>query len=245
MFIIKKTLAAGRACFQYGSMRVVLAEDDPKTGKWLRDAMTAEGWAVDHYTDGAQALLAARVGSYDAAVVDVMMPVRDGLGFVADLRKAGFSLPVLLISARGGVDDRVVGLDTGADDYLPKPFAIQELLARVRALSRRTSVFSEQLLRCADLELDVLRRTSRRGSRDIPLTTREFGILEVLMKNEGRVCSRSMLLEKVWDFHFNPGSNIVDVYLRRLRLKIDAQGEKRLLHAIRGVGYVLKENACA
>jgi two-component system, OmpR family, response regulator len=226
-------------------MRVLLAEDDPKTGKWLRGAMKAEGWAVDHFADGALALSAVRSAPYDAAVVDVMMPGRDGLGFVADLRKSGMSLPVLLISARGGVDDRVVGLDAGADDYLPKPFAIQELLARVRALSRRTAAVSEQILRCADLELDLLKRTARRASRDIPLTTREFGILEALMKNAGRVCSRSMLLEKVWDFHFDPGSNIVDVYLRRLRLKIDAPGESRLLHAIRGVGYVLKEEPCA
>jgi two-component system OmpR family response regulator len=222
-------------------MRILLAEDDPKTGKWLREAMKAEGWAVDHLADGALALSATRAAPYDAAVVDVMMPGRDGLGFVAELRKSGQSLPVLLISARGGVDDRVVGLDAGADDYLPKPFAIQELLARVRALCRRSPVVSEQVLRCADLELDVLRRSFRRGARQIALTSREYGILEVLMKNAGRVCSRSMLLEKVWDFHFDPGSNIVDVYLRRLRQKVDAPGESKLLHAIRGAGYVLKE----
>jgi two-component system OmpR family response regulator len=205
--------------------------------------MKAEGWAVDHLADGALALSAVSTAPYDAAVVDVMMPGRDGLGFVAELRKSGQSLPVLLISARGGVDDRVVGLDAGADDYLPKPFAIQELLARVRALCRRSPVVSEQIQRCADLELDVLRRSFRRGARLIPLTSREFGILEVLMKNAGRVCSRSMLLEKVWDFHFDPGSNIVDVYLRRLRQKVDAPGESKLLHAIRGAGYVLKEGA--
>jgi two-component system OmpR family response regulator len=241
LFIFGNSLAAKAGAFQDGLMRILLAEDDPKTGKWLREAMKAEGWAVDHLADGALALSATRAAPYDAAVVDVMMPGRDGLGFVAELRKSGQSLPVLLISARGGVDDRVVGLDAGADDYLPKPFAIQELLARVRALCRRSPVVSEQVLRCADLELDVLRRSFRRGARQIALTSREYGILEVLMKNAGRVCSRSMLLEKVWDFHFDPGSNIVDVYLRRLRQKVDAPGESKLLHAIRGAGYVLKE----
>jgi two-component system OmpR family response regulator len=243
LFIIGNSLAAKAGAFQDDLMRILLAEDDPKTGKWLREAMKAEGWAVDHMADGALALSAVRTAPYDAAVVDVMMPGRDGLGFVAELRKSGQSLPVLLISARGGVDDRVVGLDAGADDYLPKPFAIQELLARVRALCRRSPVVLEQILRCADLELDVLRRSFRRGAREIPLTSREYGILEVLMKHAGRVCSRSMLLEKVWDFHFDPGSNIVDVYLRRLRQKIDAPGESKLLHAIRGAGYVLREDA--
>ena len=204
--------------------------------------MKAEGWAVDHLEDGALALSAARTAPYDAAVVDVMMPVCDGLGFVAQLRMAGLALPVLLISARGGVDDRVVGLDAGADDYLPKPFAIMELLARVRALARRSPVVASQIMHCGDLELDILKRTVHRGAREIRLTAREFAILEVLMKNSGRVCSRSMLLEKVWDFHFDPGSNIVDVYLRRLRMKIEDPGENRLIHAIRGVGYALREN---
>ncbi len=225
-------------------MRVLLAEDDPKTGKWIREAMKAEGWAVDHFPDGAQALSAVAVAPYDAAVVDVMMPRRDGLSFVAELRKAGRHLPVLLVSARAGVDDRVVGLDAGADDYLPKPFAITELLARVRALCRRSPVVAEQVLRCADLTLDTRSRAVCRGSRAISLTAREFAILEVLMKNAGRVCSRSLLLEKVWDFHFDPGSNIVDVYMRRLRIKIDGTGEDRLLQAIRGAGYVLREAGC-
>ncbi len=222
-------------------MRVLLAEDDVKTGKWLSEAMRAEGWAVDHLADGAMALTAARAAPFDAAVVDVMMPVRDGLGFVAELRKMGSSLPVLLISARSGVDDRVVGLDAGADDYLPKPFAIQELLARVRALGRRSPVVSQQILRCGSLELDILKRTARRGKRELSLSAREFAILEVLLKNVGHVCSRSMLLEKVWDFQFDPGSNIVDVYLSRLRLKIDEPGEERLIHTMRGIGYVVKE----
>jgi len=241
VFIFEKTLAGNRRGFQNPGMRVLLAEDDPKTGKWLREAMRAEGWAVDHFVDGARALASVKLAPYDTAVVDVMMPGRDGLGFVVELRKSGLALPVLLISARGGVDDRVVGLDAGADDFLPKPFAIQELLARVRALGRRNPVVAERVLKCADLELDVLRRSARRGTREISLTAREFGILEVLMKNAGRICSRSMLLEKVWDFHFDPGSNIVDVYLRRLRLKIDEPGEGRLLHAVRGAGYVMRE----
>lgn len=222
-------------------MRILLAEDDPKTAAWLQGAMRAEGWAVDHLADGESALVAARTTPFDAAVIDVMMPARDGLGFVAALRRQGFSLPVLLISARSGVDDRIVGLDAGADDYLPKPFAIEEMLARVRALGRRAPVVLERVLTCGTLELDLLKRTARRAGRVIPLTAREFAILEVLMKNTDRVCSRSMLIEKVWDFHFDPGSNIVDVYLRRLRQKIDQPGEDRLLHAVRGVGYRIQE----
>jgi DNA-binding response OmpR family regulator len=220
---------------------VLLAEDDPKTAKWLRDALRADGFAVDHVPDGAQALSAISVASYDAAILDVMMPKRDGLSLVAQLRQAGNALPVLLISARGGVDDRIVGLDGGADDFLAKPFAIQELLARVRALVRRKPTVAPQVLRFADLELDVLKRSARRAEREIVLTAREFGILEVLLAHPGRVCSRAMLVEKVWDFHFDPGSNIVDVYMRKLRQKIDVPGSARLLHAVRGVGYVLKE----
>lgn len=224
-------------------MRILLAEDDAKTAAWLRRAMRAEGWAVDHVVDGELAISAARTAPFDAAVVDVMMPNRSGLGFVQELRRTGLALPVLLISARSGIDDRIVGLDAGADDYLPKPFAIEELLARVRALGRRSPVVFNQTLRCGSLEIDLLKRSALRGGRPIQLTAREFSILEVLMKNAGRVCSRSMLLEKVWDFHFDPGSNIVDVYLRRLRQKIDEPGEARLLHAVRGVGYVVRETA--
>lgn len=220
---------------------MLLAEDDSKTAKWLRDALRADGFAVDHVPDGAQALSAVSVVTYDAAIFDVMMPKRDGLSLVAQLRASGNSLPVLLISARGGVDDRVVGLDGGADDFLAKPFAIQELVARVRALVRRKPSVVSQVLRFADLELDLLKRSARRGGRRIELTAREFGILEVLLSQPGRVCSRSMLVEKVWDFHFDPGSNIVDVYLGKLRQKIDMPGAPRLLHAVRGVGYVLKE----
>jgi two-component system OmpR family response regulator len=223
-------------------MRILLAEDDPKTAAWLREAMRAEGWAVDHLGDGEMALTAARTAPFDAAVVDVMMPARDGLGFVAELRRLRLALPVLLISARSGVDDRIVGLDAGADDYLPKPFAIAELLARVRALARRSPAVVGQTLQCGNLSLDLLQRTAQRGGKAILLTAREFAILEVLLRNAGRVCSRSMLLEKVWDFHFDPGSNIVDVYLRRLRQKIDEPGEVKLLHAVRGVGYVLRED---
>jgi two-component system, OmpR family, response regulator len=224
-------------------MRILLAEDDAKTAAWLRRAMRAEGWAVDHVVDGELAISAARTAPFDAAVVDVMMPNRSGLGFVQELRRTGLALPVLLISARSGIDDRIVGLDAGADDYLPKPFAIEELLARVRALGRRSPVVISQTMRCGPLEIDLLKRSALRGGRPIQLTAREFSILEVLMKIACRVCSRSMLLEKVWDFHFDPGSNIVDVYLRRLRQKIDEPGEARLLHAVRGVGYVVRETA--
>ncbi len=196
---------------------------------------------VDHVKDGLLAATAASSTEYDAAIFDVMMPGLDGLALLRRLRDSGSSLPVILVSARGAVDERVAGLDAGADDYLAKPFAIAELTARVRALARRKAPLHTGMLRVGDLELDAAKRIVRRGGHEENLTSREFAILECLMRQAGRICSRPWILERVWDFHFDPGSNIVDVYVSKLREKIDRPGMPRLIHSVRGSGYVVQE----
>jgi two-component system copper resistance phosphate regulon response regulator CusR len=170
-----------------------------------------------------------------------MLPGRDGLSVLHQLREGGNRTPVLLLSARGEVNERVTGLDAGADDYLPKPFVIAELVARVRALGRRTAETKSTVLRVADLTLDTVTRQAQRGGKVMELTTREFRLLEFLMRTSGRICSRMAIIEKVWDYDFDPGTNVVDVYIMRLREKFDDGFEPKLLHTVRGVGYVLKE----
>ncbi len=222
-------------------MHILVVEDDRKTGEFIRKALKAEGFVVDWLQDGDAALAALRTTPFDAAVLDIMLPGRDGLSIVKQLRAAGQHTPVLLLSARGEVNEKVEGLEAGADDYLAKPFALEELVARVRVLLRRGSEITPQLLRLADLTLDTLARTAQRGSRRIELTSREYHLLEYLLRSAGRICTRMMILEQVWEYHFDPGSNLVDVYVRKLRGKIDAPGEPPLLHSVRGVGYVMKE----
>lgn len=222
-------------------MHILVVEDDRKTGEFIRKALKAEGFVVDWLQDGGAALAALRTTPFDAAVLDIMLPGRDGLSIVKQLRAAGQHTPVLLLSARGEVNEKVEGLEAGADDYLAKPFALEELVARVRVLMRRGSEITPQLLRLADLTLDTLARTAQRGSRRIELTSREYHLLEYLLRSAGRICTRMMILEQVWEYHFDPGSNLVDVYVRKLRGKIDAPGEPPLLHSVRGVGYVMKE----
>jgi DNA-binding response OmpR family regulator len=222
-------------------MHILVVEDDRKTGEFIRKALKAEGFVVDWLHDGDTALAALRTTPFDAAVLDIMLPGRDGLSIVKQLRAAGQHTPVLLLSARGEVNEKVEGLEAGADDYLAKPFALEELVARVRVLLRRGSEITPQLLRLADLTLDTLARTAQRGVRRIELTSREYHLLEYLLRSAGRICTRMMILEQVWEYHFDPGSNLVDVYVRKLRGKIDAPGEPPLLHSVRGVGYVMKE----
>jgi DNA-binding response OmpR family regulator len=222
-------------------MRILVVEDDPKTGEFIRKALKSEGFAVDWLRDGDAALTALRNTPFDAAVLDIMLRGRDGLSVVKQLRAGGHRTPVLLLSARGEVNEKVEGLEAGADDYLAKPFALEELVARVRVLLRRGGEVTPQLLRLADLTLDTLARTAQRGSRRIELTSREYHLLEYLLRSAGRICTRMMILEQVWEYHFDPGSNIVDVYVRKLRGKVDAAGEPPLLHSVRGVGYVMKE----
>lgn len=222
-------------------MRLLIVEDEAKMAAFIRKALQEEGFAVDTLKDGETALTALLQTPFDAAVLDIMLPGRDGLSILRELRQRGCRTPVLLLSARGGVEERVGGLNAGADDYLPKPFALAELVARVRALLRRGPEARSVVLSVADLAMDTVHRTVTRGSKTIDLSAREYRLLEFLLQNRGRVCGRMTLLEKVWDYHFDPGSNLIDVYIKRLRSKIDDKADMRLLHTIRGVGYVLKE----
>jgi two-component system, OmpR family, response regulator len=235
---------ASSSCHRIGpAMRVLVVEDERKTASFIRKALRTEGFAVDVCHDGEDALQLAASTPYDAMVLDIMLPGRDGLSVLRLLRERRSALPVLLLSARGEVNERVEGLDAGADDYLPKPFALAELIARVRALGRRAGESRATVLQVADLELDTVTRLARRGGTSIELTAREYRLLEFLMRSTGRICGRMTILEKVWDYDFDPGTNLVDVYVRRLRDKLDAGFERKLLHTVRGVGYVLRETA--
>ncbi|MDQ6632373.1 MAG: response regulator transcription factor [Verrucomicrobiota bacterium] len=222
-------------------MRVLIVEDEKKTASFIRKALQAENFAVDISHNGDEALALATTTSFDAIVLDIMLPGRDGLGVLRQLRERKNSTPVLLLSARGEVNERVEGLNIGADDYLPKPFALAELIARVRALGRRANEPKSILLRVADLTLDTVTHQAQRGGTKFELTAREYRLLEFLMRTPGRICGRMAILEKVWDYDFDPGTNLVDVYIKRLREKIDAEFSPKLLHTVRGAGYVMKE----
>jgi len=219
----------------------LIVEDEKKTASFIRKALQAEGCAVDVCDNGSEALAAPSATPYDVIVLDIMLPGRDGLSVLRQWRQRLNATPVLLLSARGEVTERVAGLDAGADDYLPKPFALVELIARVRALARRSGENKSSILRVADLILDTVSHQAQRRGVDIELTSREYRLLEYLMRSPGRLCGRMMILEKVWDYDFDPNTNLVDVYIMRLREKIDANFEPKLLHTVRGMGYVLKE----
>ena len=223
-------------------MRVLVVEDHKNTAAFIRKALQAESFAVDVCTNGEDALAATLATPFDAIVLDIMLPGRDGLSVLRQLRARRNATPVLLLSARGEVNERIEGLDAGADDYLPKPFVMAELAARIRALGRRSNDSKSTVLRVADLTLDTVSREARRGGKVIDLTAREYRLLEFLLRSTGRICGRMAILEKVWDYDFDPGTNIVDVYIRRLREKLDEGFEPKLLHTARGVGYALKES---
>jgi len=222
-------------------MRILVVEDDRKTAAFISKALKADSFAVDVLRNGDDALAAICTTPFDAVVMDIMLGGRDGLSVLRQARDRGNRTPVLLLSARGEINERVEGLNAGADDYVAKPFALEELLARVRSLVRRSGETKALVLRVGDLTLDTTTRTAKRGARAIELTTREYRLLEFLMRSPGRVCGRMMIIEKVWDYDFDPGSNIVDVYVRKLRDKIDAGFDTKLVHSVRGVGYVMKE----
>jgi len=223
------------------SMRLLLIEDDRDAADYLRKAFREAGHVVDHAGDGEEGLALALDGKYDVLVVDRMLPLKDGLSIVSDLRRRGDTTPALILSALGQVDDRVAGLRAGGDDYLPKPYAFTELLARVEALSRRGAPqAAETIYRVGDLELDRLAHRVSRGGKDIPLQPREFRLLEYLMRHAGQVVTRTMLLENVWDYHFDPQTNVIDVHVSRLRSKIDKGFEVPLLHTVRGAGYMIR-----
>ena len=221
-------------------MRILLIEDDCQMADYLRKALVEVGGVVDHLTDGREGLLAAASGEYDALIVDRMLPGLDGLGIVRTLRASGNLTPALFLSALGEVDDRVEGLRAGGDDYLIKPFAFSELHARLEALLRRGAAEApETRLRVADLEMDLLKREVSRAGTPIQLQPREFRLLECLMRHAGQVVTRTMLLEQVWDYHFDPQTNIIDVHISRLRSKIDKDFSLPLLQTVRGAGYLI------
>jgi DNA-binding response OmpR family regulator len=221
-------------------MHVLVVEDEKKTSAFIRKALQAEGFTVDVIYNGDEVVPFVAATSLDAIVLDIMLPGRDGLGVLRQLRTRNITVPVLLLSARGEVDERIEGLDAGADDYLPKPFVLSELIARVRALGRRSTSHMPVELKLANLTLNTLTRIARRHDTEIELTSREYLLLEFLMRSAGRICSRPAILEQVWGYTFDPGTNLVDVYIRRVREKIDAGCAPKLLHNIRGVGYVMK-----
>ena len=222
-------------------MRVLIVEDDASIADFVERGLREAGFAVDRAADGDEGLEAARSRVYDAAIVDLMLPKRDGLSVIEAMRAAGILTPVLILSARRSVDDRVRGLQAGGDDYLTKPFAFAELLARVQALVRRASRTPEPTtLTFGDLTMDLLSRRVLRAGTPIDLRPREFTLLEYLMRNAGKVVSKTMILSHVWDYSFDPQTNIVDVLMSRLREKVDRPFERKLLHTVRGVGYVIR-----
>ena len=230
----------GRVWASLRDVRVLVIEDDPKIASFLVKGLKQSGFAVDHAADGEDGLGLAEITTFDAAVVDIMVPKLDGLSVVQRLRAKGSRLPILFLSARATVDDRVKGLQAGGDDYLTKPFAFSELLARVQALIRRATQGGTEPTRlvAGDLILDLLSREVTRAGERVDLQPREFSLLEYLMRNPGRTVTKTMILEHVWDYSFDPQTNVVDVLVHRLRAKVDP--DKQRIHTIRGVGYVLR-----
>ncbi|SEI67926.1 two-component system, OmpR family, copper resistance phosphate regulon response regulator CusR [Azotobacter beijerinckii] len=225
-------------------MKLLIVEDEPKTGHSLQQGLGEAGFAVELAADGTTGERLALEGDHDLLILDVMLPGRDGWQILHSLRQAGRDTPVLFLTARDAVEDRVRGLELGADDYLVKPFAFAELLARVRTLLRRgQTTATETLLQAADLELDLLRRRVRRGGRRIDLTPQEFALLELLLRRRGEVLPKSLIAAEVWDMHFDSGTNVVEVAIRRLRTKIDDDFAPPLIHTVRGLGYILEVRA--
>jgi len=225
-------------------MRILLVEDDGKIASFIIKGLKAAGYAVDHARDGEEGLHLALSEPYDTAIIDIMLPKLDGLALIERMRSAKLRTPVIILSAKGSIDDRVKGLQTGGDDYITKPFAFSELLARVQALMRRAGGLAEPTgLTSGDLAMNLLTREVIRGAKKIELQPIEFSLLEYLMRNAGQVVSKTMIMEHVWNYNFDPQTNVVEARICRLRDKIDRDFEQKLIHTVRGVGYVLKETA--
>jgi len=223
-------------------MRILLVEDDSKIASFIIKGMKEAGYVVDHAPDGNEGLALALTESYDTAIIDIMLPKLDGLSLIAEMRKSKVTTPVIILSVKGSVEDRVKGLQTGSDDYLTKPFAFSELLARVQALIRRASGATEPTrITLGNLSINLLTREVTRGNKKMDLQPMEFSLLEYLMRNAGRVVSKTMIMEHVWDYNFDPETNIVEARICRLRDKIDRDFPEKLINTVRGVGYVLKE----
>src|SRR5574340_1109731 len=221
-------------------MKILIVDDEPKTGAYLKQGLTEAGFVTDLANEGWDGLELAKEGHYDLVILDVMLPGLSGWQVLEGLRRAGIEVPVLFLTARDQIEDRVKGLESGADDYLLKPFAFAELLARVRTLLRRGKGIEAEHLRAADMELDLLRRRVTRGGRRIDLTAKEFALLELLLRRQGEVLPRSLIASQVWDMNFDSDTNVIEVAVRRLRAKVDDPFEPKLIHTVRGMGYVLE-----
>ena len=224
-------------------MRVLIVEDEAKTAAYLAKGLREHGFVADVADDGRDGLQRAQTETYDIAILDVMLPGRDGWSVLQELRSSGNALPVLFLTARDSVSDRVRGLELGADDYLVKPFAFSELLARIRTVLRRGSSRQPDRLCVGDLELEVVRRKVLRADQKLELSPKEFGLLSLLMRRTGEVLSRTLIAEQVWDMNFDSDTNVVDVHIRRLRAKVDDPFDRKLIHTVRGVGYVLEDRS--
>jgi len=222
-------------------MRILVVEDEKKIAEFIRRGLKEEGYAVDMAHDGEEGLFLAKTNDYDLVLLDLMLPKLDGLTLCKKLKGAKIKTPVIMLTAKNTVKEKVMGLDSGADDYLTKPFAFEELLARIRAMLRKKDARTPTKLKAADLELDLLTHKVIRGSREIELTTKEFSLLEYLMRKEGIIVTRTMISEHVWDIDFDTFTNVIDVYINYLRNKVDSGSKKKLIHTVRGRGYILKE----
>lgn len=222
-------------------MRILVVEDEKKVARFLQQGLEEEHYTVDISHDGNEGLTMAETGSYDVIILDVMLPGKDGFEITRELRSERMTTPILMLTAKIATEDKVAGLDSGADDYLTKPFAFAELLARVRSLLRRGTQEKTIQLTAADLELDTVTHRAHRGGKAIELTAKEYSLLEFLLRNKDRVLSRTIIAEHIWDYHFDTGTNLIDVYINHLRNKVDTGFDLKLIHTVRGVGYVLKE----
>ncbi len=222
-----------------GSMKVLVVEDDQKTASYLKAGLSQHGFVVDLARDGDEAIAIAREMHYDIVILDVMLPGRDGWSVISEVRRADRNLPVLFLTAKDGIDNRVRGLELGADDYLVKPFAFSELLARIRAITRRGPQRQVEILRIADLEIDLTAHKATRDGVRLDLSPKEFALLSLLVRRRGEVLSRTVIAEQIWDMNFDPSTNVVDVHVRRLRAKMDDPFPDKLIHTVRGIGYVL------